>query len=93
MKRTWKVKSWRALIIAVVGLYLVLPLYSMFDFSTKPFAFYQKGRTLDAWKVIPSQPDLMISIFWTLLSAAIVMFFVLVFIFSTGFWVSLYLSF
>ena len=89
MKRTWKVKSWRALIIAVVGLYLVLPLYSMFDFSTKPFAFFQKGRTLDAWKVIPSQPDLMISIARSLISAAIVMILILVLIVPTVVWVHL----
>ena len=31
MKRTWKVKLWRYLIIAVVGAYLVLPIYSMAD--------------------------------------------------------------
>jgi putative spermidine/putrescine transport system permease protein len=89
MKRTWKVKTWRYFIIAIVGLYLLLPLYSMFDFSTKPFAFFQKGRTLDAWKVIPSQPDLMISIFRSVISAIIVMFLILVLIVPTVVWVHL----
>ena len=89
MKRTWKVKSWRYFIIGVVGVYLLLPLYSMFDFSTKPFTFFQKGRTLAAWKVIPNQPDLMISIVRSLVSAAIVMFLILVLIVPTVVWVHL----
>ena len=89
MKRTWKVKTWRLFIITVVGLYLILPLYSMLDFSTKPFAFFQKGRTLDAWKVIPSQPDLLISIVRSLISAGIVMFLILFLIVPTVVWVHL----
>lgn len=89
MKRTWKVKTWRLFIILLVGTYLLLPLYSMLDFSTKPFLFGQKGRTLDAWKVIPSQPDLTIAIFRSLISAAIVMFLILVLIVPTVVWVHL----
>ena len=89
MKRTWKVKLWRASIILIVGSYLILPLYSMFDFSTKPFAFFQKGRTLDAWKVIPSQPDLTIAVLRSMVSAAIVMFLILVLIVPTVVWVHL----
>ena len=61
----------------------------MFDFSTKPFAFFQKGRTLDAWKVIPSQPDLTIAIVRSMVSAAIVMFLILVLIVPTVVWVHL----
>jgi putative spermidine/putrescine transport system permease protein len=89
MKRTWKVKLWRALIILIVGTYLLLPLYSMLDFSTKPFLFGQQGRTLDAWKVIPSQPDLTIAIVRSMVSAAIVMFLILVLIVPTVVWVHL----
>ena len=89
MKRTWKVKAWRYFIITVVGLYLLLPLYSMLDFSTKPFAFFQKGRTLDAWKIIPKQPDLAIAIARSMISAGIVMFLILVLIVPTVVWVHL----
>ena len=89
MKPTWKVKLWRYTIIGIVGFYLLLPLYSMLDFSTKPFAFFQKGRTLDAWKVIPSQPDLTIAVFRSLVTAAIVMFLILVLIVPTVVWVHL----
>lgn len=89
MKRSWKVQLWRYAIILIVGSYLLLPLYSMFDFSTKPFAFFQKGRTLDAWKVIPSQPDLTIAVVRSMISAAIVMFLILVLIVPTVVWVHL----
>ena len=89
MRPTWKVKLWRYTIIGIVGFYLLLPLYSMLDFSTKPFAFFQKGRTLDAWKVIPSQPDLTIAVFRSLVTAAIVMFLILVLIVPTVVWVHL----
>ena len=89
MKMNWKVRLWRYFIIALVGAYLLLPLYSMLDFSTKPFAFFQKGRTLQAWKVIPSQPDLLISIVRSLISAGIVMFLILFLIVPTVVWVHL----
>ena len=89
MRRTWKVKLWRYFIIVFVGSYLMLPLYSMADFSTKPFAFFQKGRTLDAWKIIPSQPDLTIAVLRSLITAAIVMFLILVLIVPTVVWVHL----
>jgi putative spermidine/putrescine transport system permease protein len=89
MKKNWKVRLWRYFIILVVGAYLLLPLYSMLDFSTKPFAFFQKGRTLEAWKVIPSQPDLAISIIRSLISAGIVMFLILFLIVPTVVWVHL----
>ena len=89
MKKSIGVKIWRYFIILIVGAYLLLPLYSMVDFSTKPFSYFQKGRTLDAWKVLPSQPDLTISIFRSLISAAIVMFLILVLIVPTVVWVHL----
>lgn len=89
MKRTWKVKTWRLFIIAVVSLYLLLPLYSMLDFSTKPFAYFEKGRTLAAWKLIPSQPELMIALARSLTMAAIVMALILLVIVPTIVWVEL----
>jgi putative spermidine/putrescine transport system permease protein len=61
----------------------------MLDFSTKPFLFGQQGRTLDAWKVIPSQPDLTIAVVRSMVSAAIVMFLILVLIVPTVVWVHL----
>ena len=89
MRQTWKVKTWRYFILLFVGAYLLLPLYSMLDFSTKPFAFFQKGRTLDAWKIIPKQEDLGIAIFRSMISAGIVMALILILIVPTVVWVHL----
>jgi putative spermidine/putrescine transport system permease protein len=61
----------------------------MFDFSTKPFALAQKGRTLDAWRIISKQPDLGVAVFRSLISAAIVMFLILFLIVPTVVWVHL----
>ncbi len=89
MKRTWGVRIWRWSIIAVVGAYLLVPLYAMFDFSTKPFGFQDKGRTFRAWQIIPSQQDLMISIARSLITAGIVMSLILFLIVPTAIWVHL----
>ena len=89
MKLNWKVKLWRYFIIAIVGFYLVTPLYSMLDFSTKPFGALKDERSLAAWKLIPSQPDLTIAVFRSLISAAIVMAIILVLIVPTLIWVQL----
>jgi len=89
MKRTWKVQLWRRTIITIVAFYLILPLYAMFDFSTKPFGLQDKGRTLRAWRVIPSQPDLGLAVFRSLVSAGIVMLFIIFLIVPTVIWVQL----
>ena len=89
MKKSWGVRIWRWSIISVVGAYLMVPLYAMFDFSTKPFGFQDKGRTFRAWQIIPSQPDLMISIARSLITAAIVMSLILFLIVPTAIWVHL----
>ena len=49
MRQTMGVKIWRWSIISVVAFYLLVPLYAMFDFSTKPFGFADSGRTFRAW--------------------------------------------
>lgn len=89
MRRTWKSQAWRRFIIGFVALYLLLPLYSMFDFSTKPFGFADKGRTLRAWRIIPSQPDLGLAVARSLISAGIVMLLILFLIVPTVVWVQL----
>lgn len=89
MKITWQVQLWRRFIFGFVGLYLLLPLYSMLDFSTKPFGLGQSGRTLAAWKVIPVQADLGPAIFRSLITAALVMLIILLIIVPTVLWVHL----
>lgn len=82
-------KLWRYLIITFVSLYLLLPLFAMLDFSTKPFGGGNQGRTLRAWKVIPGKQDLLPSILISLMLALIVMTIILVVIVPTIVWVHL----
>ena len=89
MKQSIRVRLWRWTIISAVGLYLLVPLYAMFDFSTKPFGFEDKGRTFRAWQIIPSQPDLFVAITRSLITAAIVMAFILFLVVPTAIWVHL----
>ena len=89
MKKNLPVRIWRWTIITVVGTYLIVPLYSMYDFSTKPFGFQDKGRTFRAWKIIPGQPDLIAAISRSLITAAIVMALILFLIVPTAIWVHL----
>ena len=89
MKQTWKLKLWRRIIIATVGLYLLVPLFAMLDFSTKPFGLGRNTRTLESWKVIPSQPDLALAIGRSLITAMIVMMLILFLIVPTAIWVHL----
>ncbi len=84
MKQSLGVRIWRWTIIAVIGSYLLVPLYAMYDFSTKPFGFEDKGRTFRAWKIIPGQPDLMPAITRSLITAAIVMALILFLIVPTA---------
>ena len=61
----------------------------MLDVSTKPFGGGNQGRTLRAWKVIPSQDNLIQAISTSLFMALIVMFLVFVLIVPTVVWVHL----
>jgi putative spermidine/putrescine transport system permease protein len=89
MKQKLPVRIWRWMIIGFVGTYLIVPLYSMYDFSTKPFGFQDKGRTFRAWKIIPGQPDLIAAISRSLITATIVMALILFLIVPTAIWVHL----
>jgi putative spermidine/putrescine transport system permease protein len=61
----------------------------MLDFSTKPFALGRSSRSLESWKVIPSQPDLALAIGRSLITAIIVMMLILFLIVPTAIWVHL----
>jgi putative spermidine/putrescine transport system permease protein len=89
MKQSFGVRIWRWSIISFVAIYLLVPLYAMFDFSTKPFILEDTGRSFRAWKIIPSQPDLMAAISRSLITAAIVMALILLLIVPTAIWVHL----
>lgn len=89
MKQSIGVKIWRWSIISVVAFYLLVPLYAMFDFSTKPFGFEDKGRTFRAWGMIGQQQDLLVAVSRSLVTAAIVMALILFLIVPTAIWVHL----
>lgn len=89
MKQSIGVRLWRWTIICFIAIYLLVPLYAMFDFSTKPFALADTGRTFRAWQMIASQPDLLAAITRSLITAAIVMALILFLIVPTAIWVHL----
>lgn len=89
MRRTWKIQTWRRFLIGFVGLYLIVPLYSMFDFSTKPFVIADSGRNFRSWRIIPSQPDLGMAVLRSMITAGIVMLLILFMIVPTVIWVQL----
>ncbi len=89
MKKGVAVKIWRWFIISFVAAYLLIPIYAMFDFSTKPFGGGNVGRTLRAWRVIPTQEDLGKAIFVSLTIAVIVMFLIFALVVPTVIWVHL----
>lgn len=80
-------QTWRVVILLIVGLYLLLPIVSMADFSTR--AGISGGRTLDAWAAIPSAPGLMESIFVSLQLALLAILGILVLLVPTMIWVYL----
>ena len=89
VKKSLKVQLWRWLIISSVGAYLIIPLLAMLDFSTKSLGFGNQVRTLNAWKGIPSQPDLTAAVMRSLITAGIVMTLILFLIVPTAIWVHL----
>ena len=89
MKQRMGVKIWRWSIITVVGFYLLVPLYAMLDFSTKPSGFENAGRSLRAWKVIGTQEALFEAVTRSLITALIVMAIILFLVVPTAIWVQL----
>ena len=89
MRQTMGVKIWRWSIISVVAFYLLVPLYAMFDFSTKPFGFADSGRTFRAWALIGTQDNLIEAVTRSLITAAIVMALILFLVVPTAIWVQL----
>jgi len=80
-------RIWRGAILLIVGLYLLLPLVAMADFSTR--VGVSGGRTLEAWAAIPSAPGLVESILVSLELAALAVIGILVLLVPTMVWVHL----
>ena len=89
MKKGFKSKIARLLILLVVGLYLLIPILAMLDFSTKPYGGGNQNRTLRAWRVIPETRNLVDAITLSMSLAAIVILAILILVIPTLIWVHL----
>ena len=76
----------RWLVLALVGIYLLLPLLAMFEFSTRGIG---GRRSLAAWTAIGTNPDLVDSIVLSLELAALTVALLLLVLVPTMIWVRL----
>ena len=89
MNQPIRVRLLRWFIITLVGMYLLIPIAAMVDFSTKPYGGGNQGRTLRAWKVIPQTKNLMEAISLSISLAVIVIAAIFVLVVPTIIWVHL----
>ena len=89
MNQPMRVRLLRWLVISLVGMYLLIPIAAMVDFSTKPYGGGNQGRTLRAWKVIPQTKNLMEAISLSISLAVIVIAAIFVLVVPTIIWVHL----
>ena len=89
MKKNLRLTFARWSILIIVGLYLLVPIAAMLDFSFKPYGGGNQGLTLRAWKVIPQNRNLIDAISLSFSLAAIVIFLIFVLIVPTLIWVHL----
>ena len=78
--------AWRWLILLVVGIYLLLPMVAMLDFSTRGAP---GTRSLESWTSIPSSPGLMEGLFYSLELAVLSVLGTMVLLLPTMVWVHL----
>ncbi len=76
----------RAVVFGILGLFFVVPLLSMVDFSTRSL---DGGRDLDAWKALGQDEQLRSAIFTSLALAALTVLAMLVLLVPTMVWVRL----
>ena len=82
-------KVWRYSIIITISIFLLTPIIAMLDVSTRPFGGGSQHRTLRAWKVIPSQDNLIQAISTSMFMGIFVMVLVFILIVPTVIWVHL----
>lgn len=85
--RRQKLRIFRVLVLAASGLFFLVPLYAMFEFTTRGAG--NAPRNLDAWKSIATYPDLVAAIVASLQLAAITSAAMLVLLVPTMVWVRL----
>lgn len=79
-------KVWRALIFTVIGIFFLVPILAMAEFSTRG---PNDSRSLEAWKEIPSAPNLLESIAVSVQLAIVAMAGVVFLLVPTMIWVHL----
>jgi putative spermidine/putrescine transport system permease protein len=79
-------RALRWLVVILVGGHLLLPLLAMLEFSTRGFT---EGRSLDAWRGIGANPDLLAAIMVSLELAALTVALMLILLVPTMIWVQL----
>ncbi|MHB8589159.1 MAG: ABC transporter permease [Candidatus Dormibacteraceae bacterium] len=85
--RRQKLRIFRVLVLAAAGIFFLVPLYAMFEFTTRGVG--TAPRNLDAWKSIATYPDLVAAIVASLQLAAITSAAMLVLLVPTMVWVRL----
>jgi putative spermidine/putrescine transport system permease protein len=86
--RRQKLQVFRAVVFVVAGLFFLVPLFAMFEFTTRG-RLLTDARNLDAWKSIVTYPDLVAAIVASVQLAAITSLAMLVLLVPTMVWVRL----
>jgi len=86
--RRQKLQVFRAVIFVAAGLFFLVPLFAMFEFTTRG-RLLTDSRNLDAWKSIVTYPDLVAAIVASVQLAAITSLAMLVLLVPTMVWVRL----
>ncbi len=86
--RQQKLQVFRAVVFLVAGLFFLVPLFAMFEFTTRG-RLLTDPRNLDAWKSIVTYPDLVAAIVASVQLAAITSLAMLVLLVPTMVWVRL----
>lgn len=86
--RRLKLRVFRVVVFTVMGLFFLVPIGAMFEFSTRSTTF-DAPRTLDSWTTIVTYPALVAAIIASLELAAITSVVMLVLLLPTMIWVRL----
>ena len=86
--RRLKLQAFRIVVFLVCGLFFLVPIFAMLEFSTRGNAV-NSPRTLDAWTRIPGTPELATAITVSLELAVITSLMMLVLVLPTMVWVRL----
>jgi putative spermidine/putrescine transport system permease protein len=84
--RSFGARAWRRAVLVVVGVFMLLPLFAMLEFSTRGIG---GARTLEPWLAIGANEELLAAIWVSLKLAALTVVLMLVLLVPTMVWVQL----